>query len=770
MPYQSLLFLLLFCAFSNLHASLATELVTLKTTQQRYNLTNDLQILEDPSRALNISEVTSKHHSQLFQANVKGVSNFGYIDANLWLRFDLKVQSTDTWFLLIDQPVSGDIELFIHLKGSEKPSQSTALYQFLENHRTPAWKLNLLHDQTYSIYLRANNGHAIYKLPLKLMTSQTFIDHSNSKYLFFTAIFSGLWVLALYNLFLAFILRDLSHITLVAFIIAIQLLFYHDGNLFPALTSINNAHAWFHPLGVITLLITGPYYWQVSINQNINQLFEKALKSAQVGGVIAIPFILLIPSMSQTLYIVISFLTPLFMAMIAYTAIKGHRITKSAAAAGLTVLVSGLIYIQPYSGLLLQLPSSLNYISMIGVLIGILLLSIVQADQNRVLREQTERANAITKATNNFLTTMSHELRTPMHAIVGVGELLKSTYPTPKQEGYILNMEAASSHMLSLIDDILDLARMVEYDEKDAIHVDVFDLEILLKNLENLFSVPASQKKLEFIVHSTNQGNITLEGAEKQLKQVLVNLLGNAIKFTNTGTVKLQVTVHRHAESHLLDINFEVVDTGIGISFEQQASLFKPFYKADSSHSRQRGGSGLGLAISHQLVAQLGSELKVESLLGEGSRFFFTLRLAEVKTSSQITLESNSVSLKPLQGICILLADDDELNQQIGRKLLTLRGAEVVLANDGKEVLEQVENYQPDLVLMDISMPDMDGYEATSHLRTKGAYAELPIIALTAHAITGERERCISAGMNDYLTKPFSSYELVKMVLKHAAH
>ncbi len=401
------------------------------------------------------------------------------------------------------------------------------------------------------------------------------------------------------------------------------------------------------------------------------------------------------------------------------------------------------------------------------LLFALIMLSLTQAEQVRKKSEQAERIAASNKAKDEFLTTMSHELRTPMNAVVSAGHLLKLTPLSDSQKDYVTRLNISSQHMLSLINDILDLARL----DSRLLHIEntLFQLNPVLQQVEQLLIEQAHRKHLKLMLKND------LHALEKQflgdptrLKQVLLNLLSNAIKFTSQGKVTLTVT-SQNISTESTRLLFEVRDTGIGISEEQLQKLFQPFSQADSSTARKYGGSGLGLAISHKLVQCMGGELKLESKLGQGSHFFFTLEFPLQDLTPELKA-SLPVDYSPLTvtAFHVLLVDDDEMNRFFGSELLKSLGVEVEVAESGKKTLQLLKEQLFDLVLMDVNMPEMNGYETTRRIRAYKHCNELPIIALTARAIAGERKRCLAAGMDDYLSKPFDIEQLQLMIWRQS--
>ncbi len=385
--------------------------------------------------------------------------------------------------------------------------------------------------------------------------------------------------------------------------------------------------------------------------------------------------------------------------------------------------------------------------------------------------EQAKRlAQNASAIKTSFLAMMSHEIRTPINGILGVLKLVEETRLDEEQKHLIGIARTSSNALHGIINDILDYAKMEA--GKIEIFEETFSLRTLLDGCIGLFQTVAAEKGIAIELDLRGDPPEWLTSDEGRIRQVLLNLLSNATKFTEKGFVRLSVQslMEQEVKGHRgVLLRFEVQDTGLGISPEDQEKLFKEFSQVERSFTRRFGGTGLGLAISRRLVEMLGGEIGVESLPGKGSRFWFMvpLKIAEHNAPScEIPIEKEKEERPDHGRVChVLLAEDNDTNRLVARRYLEKAGVLVEEAVNGVEAVEKARAATFDLVLMDVSMPEMDGLLATCHIRSLGGdNGKIPIIALTAHAMTGDRELCLAAGMNDYLNKPLEYETLVKMI------
>jgi signal transduction histidine kinase/ActR/RegA family two-component response regulator len=386
-------------------------------------------------------------------------------------------------------------------------------------------------------------------------------------------------------------------------------------------------------------------------------------------------------------------------------------------------------------------------------------------DRTLDLQAALDKANKATQAKSEFLAVMSHEIRTPLHGILGMTELLGFSVLSPEQQQKLHVIRSSGDLLLALIDDILDLSKIeagqLELETRD------FDLHHNLQQVVDLYRPTAHKKNLQLSLSIAPQVPSCVKGDSKHLRQIVSNLITNAIKFTEHGQIHVQVAAHtRHHDELKLDI--VVSDTGIGIPPERQDRLFKAFSQADTSTTRQYGGTGLGLAICAALCQAMRGHIHVTSIPGKGSVFSVEVRLSTTAPQrchpdTSATPTPSTAFISPTrQGLLALVVDDHHINRQVAQLLLQRTGMTVHTAVDGPQALSQIQTQAYDLVLMDLHMPQMDGLETTRLIRKMPLARQPQVIALTASAFEEDRQACLAAGMNSFMSKPFNYEELTR--------
>ena len=453
---------------------------------------------------------------------------------------------------------------------------------------------------------------------------------------------------------------------------------------------------------------------------------------------------------------------------------------------GIVATLAGAALWTAFCGFQLQ-PEANLAASFVSMLCTLIFVAVVGANAYRInrhyveARENAERravelehartaAEAASRAKSQFLAAMSHELRTPMNAIIGFTDLLLRGNHDARQQEQLRHIDAASRSLLALINQVLDLSKIEA--GKLELESRAFAPGVMLDKLEALFQSQAAARNLRLHVSRSADLPAAVTGDAMRLEQVLTNLLGNALKFTQAGSIELTVERRGERDGRIV-LEFGVRDTGIGISAEQLERLFTPFTQADQSTTRRYGGTGLGLAISKQLIELMGGELSVESRPGEGSTFRFSVPLAtadgvpagEAPSRSAI---SQLEAARAVRGLRVLLAEDNAMNRRLVGEILGDAGVVLDYAEDGRKALAAVQVTTYDLVLMDMQMPEMDGLEATRAIRALPRFASLPIIAMTANAFEEDRAACVAAGMNDFLAKPIDAEQVLAILAKWA--
>lgn len=384
------------------------------------------------------------------------------------------------------------------------------------------------------------------------------------------------------------------------------------------------------------------------------------------------------------------------------------------------------------------------------------------------LNKEVEKSEKAANYKTRFLANMSHEIRTPLNGILGMLQLIGIEKLSTEQQKSLEVAEYSANHLLDVVNMILDYSKL----EVGKMSVDKrpIDLRLILKNLEGIFHYQAMEKNLEFVVECAEEVPCVINADSMRIQQVLLNLLSNALKFTHHGSVLLKVSKDSETENEII-LNFEVIDTGVGINKKDTSKLFEAFEQQDISTTRKHGGTGLGLTITNQLIELMGGQLLLDSQINKGSKFYFSLSFEKVSKSVKQSTSIGNFQKKPspLGDYKVLVAEDNKINQLVIVKMLNILGINSVLAKDGKEAYELFLLEDFDLVLMDIHMPKLNGLEATNMIKAHSKYAisKPPIIAITASAFEEDRDEALSKGMDDFITKPVLFKVLVYTMKKY---
>ena len=764
------LYWFIFCTISLFEAVYADDVIfKIEKNTQAFAIFNSSEFFEDTSGELSFEQVLNGNHT--FLSVTEGSlepSDFrrGLTRSAFWLKINLADYTGETqWFIQSWGSLNKKINAYIRSGSEQKYSELMALDGYLNS----VFKFPSEPEMQHSLYLRTQDLQTPVDLAFHIGTTQVMLNQATQRYPVYAVLFGGLLILAMYNLFYFLYLRDVGFLALAVFIAAFALEF---GNHLGVWNYFSITRHYLHYAGVgfgfIALAgVISVFCHLLELKQNT----PRAYRFFQVAFWGCLGFALLAPFVyfgSAIMGIVglILICAALLIVVVLYK--KRYRFLKSMLLAGAIFMVSIVPPLLMGAGVI-DIYGPLVDLPVLGLLIALILMSLTQAEQVRNKSEQAERTLAANHAKDEFLTTMSHELRTPMHAVVGAGRLLGMTKLQSEQRELVSRLDQSSNHMLSLINGILDLARTNTH--LVSLESQPFKLNEVLESLEKLLRGSVDSKGLSLTLNNNFVPfRQELMGDATRLKQVLLNLLNNAIKFTEQGYVRLAITPQK-VDDVSVRLLFAVSDTGIGIPKDKQLDLFQPFSQVDSGTSRRYGGTGLGLAISHKLVGLMGGELTVDSELGNGSCFSFTVDIPLRATISDADeAKDNATLAEPdqMNDFRVMLVDDDEMNRFFGAKLLEACGVTAVLAESGEQALDYLQRQAFDLILLDVSMPRMNGYQTVEAIRRQNRLSNVTVVALTAHGIEGVRERCLEAGMDDFMAKPYELSELQAMLSKYA--
>lgn len=698
--------------------------------------------------------------------NAKQIA-FSYRDDACWFRFHLRNSaSVDHEVLLsVDYALLDHVDLygvdreqFRHWQLGDMAAFSNRPLE-LRNATVPLF-LPASSESEYWLRVKSTSSMSV---PLTIASRDAFVEHHvNNDWLL--GVFYGigfglfcyhlvLWVAARERIYRFYVVHVGASLVYLATLQGISQRLWPEGQVFP--------DNFPYVCGYISL-ISGVLFARDFLETGKWSRLDLLLKALVTALVVMTILQIILPPGSVTRYMGVMVLLTMTVLMITgfYSWYRGRGQARIFVVAwGTFLAMTGLLAFNVY-GLVIELPILLTLHGVhIGIVLQQVLLSLGLAARLSELKKESlmheqeiVRAQAESAAKGDFLARMSHEIRTPMNAVLALTELLSSTRLDERQKNYVTTINSAGESLLGVINDVLDYSKISA--GKLQLEQRSMNLHRVLEDCLTIMSASAEQKGLRVLRDFQDNLPEWVRGDPVRLKQVLLNLLSNAVKFTERGTITLSVYTELRSEKQIR-LKVEVRDTGIGMARDQVRDLFRSFQQADSSTSRKYGGTGLGLAISKQLVELMGGVIEVDSRPGGGSRFHFAIwmPLSEPPASHG---DNPQISL---QGLRVLVVEDNTVNQMVIGALLNELQVDARIVGSGEEALATLSEGPGccDLILMDCEMPGMDGYETTGRIRQlKNGSAELPIIALTAHALAEHREKCLIAGMDDHLAKPLT--------------
>lgn len=754
-----------------------------------YSLGAYVNYIEDPDSTLTINDVASSAFRDRFLPNTNDVFSAGYSSSAYWLRFTVdpaKVQSH--WYLEMPFPLLDHIDLYVpRLEGGFELFQQGDLYPFSQrqvasNHFV--FDLNITHASTYYVKIKTSDS---IQVPLILSTDSALRDRSAFEFLLSGAYFGLMLSMIFYNLFIYFSVRDKTYLYYIFYIASFTLLQsgmqgFNFRFLWPDNPEWGNTSL---PVLSLVMVFFGAQFARSILQiKNYSTLFDRSLSALSIAALVIIP-IMLFGTYSIGILLTISFCF-VFFNLVLVAGIAGLKKKVRAARyfviAWATYLIAGSIYVFMIIGFL-PVNAFSTYAIQVGSAIEVILLSLALADRINSLKHekiQLERKSMEELAQVNrrlarsntfkdeFISTVSHEIRTPMNGVVGVIDILQGTDLNAEQREYLRIITQSGKSLVEILDRVLDYSK-IDSGEL-TLHYSVFNIRSLLTECQELFFYQSQQSSVPISIMVDGEMPELIVGDSLRIKQVLINLMGNGLKFTKAGCITLHAAIEYREDANYLCVR--VIDTGIGIPKDKAASVFDAFSQADASTSRTYGGTGLGLAISKKLVEKMGGKIGVKSELGVGTTFKFSVKIkvAHNQMPSEPVIQESSKAAFP--NLCVLVVDDNSVNQMVLCGLLKKLGITAEKVDGGKQAIDFITRTEHDfdIILMDCEMPEMDGFETTRQIQALYSTAsfftrQLPLIyAVSAHDKSHREKDALLCGMSGYLEKPLYLSDLRTLI------
>ncbi|OUR90442.1 hypothetical protein A9Q81_18255 [Gammaproteobacteria bacterium 42_54_T18] len=758
---RTALFILLMSLTGNTAA-----LIKIDSNSQKIVVGESITYLADISGNLHLEDILSDEHQQKFLPSTKKSLNFGFTDTTYWIKidiaFDSKLAQSTHWIMEVSYPLLDDITFYRqenqgyekYVAGDTIPFSERAI-----EYPNPVFHITNESGESVTHYLRINSSSSL-QIPITIWSSDSFAENTGEKLLVLGAFYGIMFVMILYNFFIFTSIRNDAYLYYILYISCFTL-------FLASFNGLSFQYLW--PESPRWGNIAVPFFISVSgfgatqfTRRFLNTPHTTPILDKVLLGILVLSLTSIITSFTMPYQIAIRAAVLVALSfgitvLITGTAclLKGLRIARFFLLAWVTLLFGIIIHALLSLGFLPTNTLTLHADQM-GSVIEVVLLSFALADRINSLRIEKDifqrEAMSVLKRSNKvkdeFLSTISHELRTPMNGIMNAMQLTRHTQLNEEQNGLVHIASQSSGNMLTLIDNILGFTEA----QAGSLHLreEPFIIRELLKDLDTRFQTTCNDKGITFKTNVTPEVPDYLLGNDEKLQKLIGYFLDNSVKFTESGIIELNISIKEGANTEKYQwVQFDVIDTGIGIKEEDKQNIFEVFQQADGAFSRRYGGLGIGLSIAKQVNTLMERTINFESQIGKGTHVTLTIPMLETShLPHPITTDTDLIP----ENTRILIVED---NQTILKKIIEAQGYQAQIAENGQVALDIIDEYSPHVILMDCQMPIMDGFTATQKIRLlEKPLCDTPIIAVTANVMAGNKQRCLEAGMDDYLKKP----------------